>query len=287
MFASLAALLLAGQPAPVSPSGAALAAACEGRDGWSDPAPPARIFGNVYYVGTCGITALLITSPAGHVLIDGATAEAAPGIADNIRRLGFRPRDVRLILTSHEHVDHVGGVAALKRLTGARLGARAAARAVLESGRVDPADPQAGTIPGFAGVPVDRVVRDGETVRIGALRLTARATTGHTAGSTSWTWRSCEGRVCRRFAYVDSLTAVGPDSYRFADHPALVARFRATFARVAALDCDVLVTPHPSASNLFPRLAGTAPLADRGGCRAYAAAGARRLDDRLAREAAR
>ena len=83
--------------------------ACQGRDGWSDAAPPARIFGDVYYVGTCGITALLIVGDRGHILIDGATAEAAPGIAANIRRLGFRPQDVRYLLNSHEHVDHAGG----------------------------------------------------------------------------------------------------------------------------------------------------------------------------------
>jgi len=274
-------------PPPAPPAGAELATACAGRDGWSDPAPPARIFANVYYVGTCGIAAVLITSPKGHILIDGATAEAAPNIAANIRRLGFDPREVRILLNSHEHVDHAGGLAALKRLTGARMIARAESRPQLEGGAVDPADPQAGTIPGFSAVSVDGTVADGGTVRLGPLALTARATPGHTAGSTSWSWRACEGRMCRRIVYADSLTAVGPDSYRFADHPALVARFRATFEKVAALKCDILVTPHPGASNLFERLAGRAPIADPKACADYAAGARRRLDDRLAREAAR
>jgi metallo-beta-lactamase class B len=87
--------------------------------------------------------------------------------------------------------------------------------------------------------------------------------------------------------YADSLTAVAPDSYRFTDHPGLVAAFRASFARVAGLKCDILITPHPGASNLFERLAGRAPLADAGACAAYAAAAGRRLDERLALEAAR
>jgi metallo-beta-lactamase class B len=273
-------------PAPGESGGAALAAACAGKDGWSDPAPPARIFGNTYYVGTCGIAALLIVSPRGHVLIDSGPAEAAPLVAANIRRLGFDPRAVRILLSSHAHVDHAGGLSALKRLTGARLLARAEAKAVLESGATDPADPQAGTIPDFAGARVDRTVADGEIVRRGPLALTALATPGHTAGSTSWRWRSCEGRTCRTLVYADSLTAVGPDSYRFSDHPALVAAFRASFARVAALDCGLLVTPHPGASNLFERLAGRAPLTDPGACAAYAAAAGRRLDERLARESA-
>jgi metallo-beta-lactamase class B len=262
-----------------------LARACEGRDGWSDPAPPARIFGNTYYVGTCGITALLITSPRGHILIDAATAEAAPGIAANIRRLGFDLRDVRYILTSHEHVDHVGGIAELKRRTGAQLLARAQGRPVLERGTPEPDDPQAGAIPPFAGVAVDRVVADGEIVRLGPLAVTVHATPGHTAGSTSWSWRSCEERNCRTMVYADSLTAVSRSGYRFSDHPQLIARFRTTFDRVAQIECDVLLTPHPSASNLFPRLAGRAPLGSRQACAAYAEGARRRLDERLSGEA--
>ena len=299
MFARLAGLLgllaIAGCSAedrpiriPVDAAPApSLVDACQGRDGWSDAAPPARIFGDVYYVGTCGITALLIVGDRGHVLIDGATAEAAPGIAANIRRLGFRPQDVRYILNSHEHVDPAGGLAELKRLTGAQLVARAEARAGLQTGRTDPADPQFGTIPDFEGARVDRVIADGETLRVGRLVLTARATPGHTIGGTSWTWRSCVGAECRDFLYADSLTAVGPDAYRFADHPDRVAPFRTTFATVAAMTCDVLITPHPSASNLFARIAGAAPLRDANACRTYAEAGRRRLDDRLAREGAR
>jgi len=267
-------------------TGAALAQACAGRDGWSDPAPPAHIFGNVHYVGTCGISALLITSRRGHVLIDGATSEAAPGIAANIRRLGFDPGDVRFILNSHEHVDHAGGLAALRKKTGARLLARAEGRRSLESGVPDPANPQAGAIPSFPGVPVDQIVTDGEVVRVGPLALTAHATPGHTAGSTSWSWRSCAGGECRTIVYADSLTAVSREGYRFADQPLLVARFRAAFDRVAQLDCDILITPHPSASNLFDRLAGRAPLAGPESCRRYAEGARRRLDERLARERA-
>ncbi len=96
MFASLAALLTLLQPSALD--GAVLARACEGKDGWSDPAPPARIHGNTYYVGTCGISAILITGPRGHILIDGATDQASRVIAANVQRLGFRMRDVKLIL---------------------------------------------------------------------------------------------------------------------------------------------------------------------------------------------
>jgi metallo-beta-lactamase class B len=124
-------------------------------------------------------------------------------------------------------------------------------------------------------------------VRVGPLTLTAHATHGHTAGSTSWTWRSCEAGVCRRVVYADSLTAVGPAEYRFSNQPLLVARFQAAFARVAALDCDILITPHPGASALFDRLAGRAPLADPQACRRYADTARGRLVERLASERGR
>jgi metallo-beta-lactamase class B len=265
--------------------GAALAAACEGRDGWSDAAPPARIFGNTYYVGTCGISVLLITSPEGHVLIDGATAEAVPSILANIRSLGFDPADVKLIVGSHEHLDHLGGLAALKAATGANVVVREPARAVIETGRADAADPIAGMFPDMAPVPVARTVADGEVLTFGQLALTAVATPGHTSGGTSWTWRSCEGPNCATFAYVDSLTAVAADGYRFTDHPERVAPFRETFARVGRMPCDILVTPHPDFSNLFQRLSGTEPLIDRDACRRLVHAMRARFDARLASEA--
>ncbi len=290
-FALAAALLLAGAaPAPVPQTrGAALAAACEGRDGWSDPAPPARIFGNTYYVGTCGISVLLVTSPKGHVLIDGATAEAVPAILANIRALGFKPRDVKMIVGSHEHIDHMGGFAALKAATGAAILVREPARPVLESGKPDVGDPQAGILSDMAPVKVDKTIREAGELgyfQVGGFRLDAVATPGHTAGGTSWTWRECEKRRCLTFAYVDSLTAIARDGYRFTDHPERVAPFRATFARVAAMKCDILVTPHPGFSNLFERLAGRAPLVYPDACKGLATAMALRLDARLAKEAA-
>lgn len=290
----IAALLLAAcaPKAPVppaasaAPDGKALAAACADRDGWSDPAPPAKIFGNSYYVGTCGISVVLIDTPAGLVLIDAATEEAAPSILANIRALGFDPKNVRFLLTSHEHLDHVGGLKALQDATGAQVIARREAVAALTSGEPDATDPQRGGIPPFRGVAVARTVLDGEMLKIEGLRLTARATPGHTPGGTSWTWQSCEGGDCRAIAYVDSLSAVSADGYRFTDHPAYVAVLRATIAKVPALPCDILITPHPSASEFFARLAGEAPLADPKGCASYADAATKRLDDRLAKEAA-
>ena len=260
---------------------------CAGRDGWSDPAPPVRIFANVYDIGTCGIVVLLIQGPQGHIVIDGATPEAVPHIVANIRRLGLRPRDVKLLLSSHEHVDHAGGLSGLQRTTGATLLAAAAARTPLQSGHPMADDPQKGNLPRFPGARVSRVVRDGEVVRLGALKLTAHLTPGHAPGSTSWSWTSCEGATCRAIVYADSLSAVSAPTYRFSDHPTYVATFRRTIARVSRLRCDLLITPHPSASQLYERLSGAKPLSDPAACATYAATAAANIDKRLADERAR
>jgi len=273
-------------PAPISTAGPAFARACKENDEWDKPAPPVRIHGNTYYVGTCGISAILITDRDGHVLIDSGTEAGAELVAANIRRLGFRPGDVRFLLHSHEHVDHVGGMARLQGLTGARLIASPAAAPVLRTGKAADADPQHGSLPPFPPAEVYRTLRDGEQVRSGGVQLTAIATPGHTAGALSWSWVSCDGGVCRTFVYADSLSPVSRDGYRFTDHPELVAAFRGSIARVGKLECEILITPHPSASNMLQRFAGQAPLFDQGGCASYAAAKTRQLDERLAKEAA-
>jgi len=259
---------------------------CQNKTGWSDPAPPIRLFGNVYDVGTCGIEVLLIAGDKGEILIDGATAEAAPQVASNIERLGFRLDEIKWILTSHEHLDHAGGLAELQRRTGARLAVRAAQRPALESGRMVDGDPQAGLYDPFPMPRIDRILTDGEVVRLGNLALTLHATPGHSPGSTSWTWRSCEGKLCRAIAYADSVTAAANKTFRFSEHPEYVATFHHSLDVIAGLDCDILLTPHPSVSQLYERLAGEAPLSDAQACRHYAQTGRDNLAARLAREAA-
>jgi metallo-beta-lactamase class B len=189
-------------PASFDPSSAnhpaTLSEACKGRDGWSDKAPPVRVFANTFMVGTCGITALLITTPKGHFLIDGATDEAAEGIAANIRALGFDPKDVRTLLITHEHLDHAGGIARLKAITGAKFAVRELARAAMETGQAQHDDPQHGLLPAFPSVKADQVITDGQVLRIGNQAITVMATPGHTPGGTSYTWKSCDGKLCRR-----------------------------------------------------------------------------------------
>jgi metallo-beta-lactamase class B len=302
MFASLLAALAAAQViniplqapprqverpiAPIETAGPIFAGTCKDWDDWDKPAPPVRIFANTYLVGTCGISAILITGSEGHILIDAGTEAGADLIARNIRSLGFRLGDVKYLLHSHEHIDHVGGMSRLQQLTGAKLVASPAAAAVFTTGAGGLGDPQAGTQKPFRAARVDRIIKDGEDVRLWDLALTAIATPGHTPGALSWTWTSCDGGVCRNLVYADSLTPVSRDNYRFSDHPKALAAFRASIARVAGLDCEILLTPHPSASNMVARLGGRAPLEDSNACRDYAGKLTKQLDERLAKEAA-
>ncbi len=301
MFASAIALALAAQQivlplgrppqverarAPIERAGPQWARACGDSTDWDQPAPPVRIHANTYLVGTCGISAILVSGSDGHVLIDGGTEQGAELIADNIRALGFRLRDIRYLLHSHEHLDHVGGTARLQQLTGAALVASAPARRVLETGVATADDPQAGMHKPFPAATVNRVIADGGALRFGNLLLTAMATPGHTPGALSWRWESCDGGVCRTMVYADSLSAISRNDYRFSDHPATVAAFRAGLAKLAASRCEILLTPHPSASAMKERMTGKQPLFDPGGCREYAAVKTRQLDERLAKEAA-
>lgn len=275
---------------PIESAGPRWALACKDSkdpDSWTKPAPPVRIHGNTYLVGTCGISSILIVGEQGNILIDGGPEPAADLIADNIRALGFRVQDTKYILMSHEHFDHVGGIARLQRLSGATVIASAPAAKVLETGTAGVDDPQAGMHKPFPAVSVGRVIGDNGELRLGNLMLTAIATPGHAPGALSWRWVSCDGGVCRAIVYADGLTPISRDDYRFNDHPAYVAAYRASIAKLAASPCEILLTPHPSASGMPDRLALGKPLFDADACKAYAASVTRLLDERLAKEAAK
>jgi len=295
MFARIVAaglLLAAAAPAPppqalATEAQASWARQCKDWDDWDKAGPPYLIHGQTYYVGTCGIAAILIVGPEGHTLIDSGTDAGAKVVAANIRKLGFKPADVNTLLMTHEHHDHVGGMARLQKLTGAHLVASPRAAPVLDSGIADPDDPQAMEHARFPAAHVTDVLnlKDGEARILGATELRAMATPGHTPGATSWQWKSCETEDrCLTIVYADSLTPVSSDGYRFSDHPGYLAAFRASLAKIASLDCDILLSPHPSASGMRDRLLkGT--LVDPQGCRAYAAKLSKQLEERLAKEA--
>lgn len=204
---------------------------------WNRPAAPFRIIGNVYYVGTEGLSAYLLTGPKGHVLIDGGLPESAPLIAANIRKLGFRLRDVRYLLINHTHFDHAGGLAELKRLTGARLVATRGEQADLAVG-MTVGRPELSSFPRVA---VDRVIGDGDKVVVGPIVLTALATPGHTQGGVSWTTQTAGKRVL----FATSLTVAGQPLVGDASYPQAADDFRATFARLRGVRADVFLNFHP------------------------------------------
>ncbi|KPL67812.1 hypothetical protein SZ64_06600 [Erythrobacter sp. SG61-1L] len=267
-------------PLPDAPVSAFLAQ-CEGKDEWNDPAPPFHIYGSTYGVGTCGMNALLVADPEGLILVDVGTQEAAQLVAENIRRLGFRLEDVKWIVASHEHWDHVGGIAEMQRLTGAKVAALASAKDAFEQGRHNPIDPQGEAK--FPKIRVDRVLADGDKVSVGASVLTIHATPAHSPGSSSWTWQSCEGSSCKTIAYADSATTISSDEYRFSDHPDYVANVWRGLDAIRALPCDILITPHPSASAMRERLAG-GTMEDSAACRTYADQAKARFSERLESE---
>lgn len=281
MSGLLASLLLAA----AAPS-AAQPAPCTDNSDWSAPAAPFRLYGNSWYVGSCGLAAVLITSPQGHILIDGTLEGNAPLILANIRRAGFDPHAVKVIVFSHAHFDHVGGIAALQAATGARVLGRGADGRALRRGHGEAEDPQAASIPSFAPVRRARIIGDAAVVRVGPLALHAVPNPGHTPGGTSWRWRSCDQGVCRSMVYADSLYAIAAPGWRFLDHPATVAALRGSIARAGAQPCDILVTPHPSVSALWTRYGPTATVdpALPGQCRALSAAATAALEARLAEE---
>jgi metallo-beta-lactamase class B len=269
----------------------------QGQNTWTQPQKPVRIFGNTYWVGTRGLGAILITSPTGAVLIDGAVREAASNIADNITSLGVRLADIKLIVNTHAHNDHAGAIAELQRRTGAEVAALPWSAEVLRSGKKDKADPQFES-PTTPAERVDKVrtIQDGEVLRIGDITLTAHKTAGHTPGGTSWTWRSCEdGGRCVDLVYADSLTPVSADSFRYSDnktYPEGVDDFKKGFAFLRTANCDILLTPHPEASDFWGRIekrdAGDRDaLIDRTQCAKYADRGAAQLEKRLATEKAK
>lgn len=261
---------------------------------WNRAQAPLRIHGDTYYVGMHGLSSILIHGDKGSILIDGDLPQSAPEIEAHIRALGFRLEDVKLILNSHAHFDHAGGIAALQRDSGAEVLASPSGAQALRSGRVVADDPQAGfSDNGFPAVARVREVQDGETIRLGNLAVTAHFTPGHTPGSTTWTWRSCEKDTCLDVVYADSLNAISAPGFHYladSTHADLSARFRKSIDTVANLPCDILVSVHPEIAGVDEKLEQIVrepkenPFIDAQACRTYASTHRDMLDARVQRE---
>jgi metallo-beta-lactamase class B len=264
--------LRAADPAPALPPVPTAAWVRNLFAGMKAPVPPRHLAGNLHYVGAAGVSSWLITTPAGHILLDTGFDDTVPIIARGVEQLGFKVADIRIILSSHAHIDHVGGHAGMKRLTGAQVVASAGDAALLESGgAVDflvwPRETLA-----YEPVQVDRIVADGELVTLGGVTLTAHLTPGHTRGATTWTMDLAEGGRTYRVVFFSSATV--NDGVRLLHNekfPEIAAAFEASFARWKALPCDIFLAPHGgqfAMADKFARLdqgGGVAALVDPAG----------------------
>lgn len=272
---SMAGIILAGASKPDDPLTRPIAPEYAKR--WLAPQPPVRLHGDSYLVGFGGLNVALIRTSAGLILIDGAVPQAVGDIERKIGQLVFSIKQVKLILSTEPHYDHAGGIAALARDSGATVIASAPAAAVLRKGGGDVDDPQAAWLERFPGVAMLRTARDGEAIRLGDTMLVAHATPGHTLGSMSWSWKSCEKKDCKAIVFAASLNPIAADGWRFADpaHKRFVAAFRGSIAKMKAIPCDMLIASHPQDGDAervaqLAKAGAPNPFIDPGVCRRYA-----------------
>jgi len=262
-------------------------------DAWKAPVPPRQLAGNVYYVGAIGVSSYLITTPEGHILLDTGFAETAPLILRGVEQLGFKPADIRFILSSHAHIDHVGGHALLKQaVSGAQVVASAADARVLESGGTDDFIPFPRETILYTPVKVDRIVADGDRIALGGVELTAHLTPGHTRGATTWTMQvaNASGRFWDVVFFSSASINPGTRLWRNPLYPEIADDLAATFARLRALPCDIFFAPHGgqfAMADKFARLdrgEGAEALVDPVGWRKLLAAAEKAYRDQLATE---
>jgi metallo-beta-lactamase class B len=211
---------------------------------WNKPVAPFRIAGNLYYVGAIEIASYLITTPEGHFLLDGGFVETAPQIERNITELGFKLTDVKFLLNSHAHCDHAGGLAELKKVTGAKFLASEGDAPLLRSG--GHGDFRFGDRLTFPPIEPDKIVHDGESIQLGNQIMIAHLTPGHTKGCTSWTTKIRDGNKIYDVVFVGSQSVldykfVGQESY-----PGITNDFEKSFALLNHLPCDIFLASHAS-----------------------------------------
>ncbi len=262
-------------------------------DSFKAPAPPRHLVGNIYYVGASGVSAYLVATPEGHILIDTGFADTVPLIQHSVEQLGFKVGDIKFILSSHAHIDHTGGHALMKQLTHATVCASAADAGVLESGGAADFIPGPKEVTTYTPVKVDRIVADDERIVLGGAVLTAHLTPGHTRGATTWTMDATENGRTYHVVFFCSLTInPGVRLVREASYPGIVTDYESTLAKLRALPCDIFFAPHGAQFGMADKFArldrgeGAAALVDPAGWRALLDANEKAFRDQLAAERA-
>jgi metallo-beta-lactamase class B len=250
-----------------------MALAAGGQDAWYEPFPGHRVIGNVYYVGSKDLASYLITTPDGHIVINSGFEETVPLIRASVERLGFKMTDIKMILASHAHSDHVAGHARLKELTGAKVYVMRGDDTVISSGGKGQ---YLYTTSRWQPCKVDRVLEDGAEVKLGGVTFTARRTPGHTRGCTTWTWSVLEGGKKYNVVVIGSPN-VNP-GYRLVgnkDYPEIAADFARTFQILKSLPCDIFLGAHGGYYGMIEKYerakkgAATNPFVDPDGYRHY------------------
>ena len=269
---ALAAATLHAQSDPVSRS-------------WNQPVEPFRIIANVYYVGASDIASYLIATPKGHIVIDGGFVETEPMILRSIEKLGFDPHEVRIILNSHAHYDHAGGISALRDYTGANFIASEGDAPMLARGGKD--DPQFGDRYPYPGIEPDQLLREADRVSLGGSMLTAHITPGHTKGCTTFSMKARQKGKIYDIVFICSTSA--PDGYRLTANPRYpdaVDDYRRTFATLRALPVDVFLGAHGSIFGLAEKMQrigkGGNPFIDPEGYKRYLDASQKQFEAKVA-----
>lgn len=219
---------------------------------WNVPHRPFHLVGNVHYVGTAGIGSYLITTPAGNILLDGGTPQGAKLIERNIEDLGYKLRDTKYLLNSHAHFDHAGGLAQLKRDTGATLVVSEADAPLLEAGHHDSYGGNWGY--SFPRVHPDRLIHDGDTVRLGGVTMTAMLTPGHTKGCTTWLLNTEQSGRRLRVIFYGSTSVPGYPLQHNREYPNIVDDYQATFEKLKHTEADVFLSNHTELFNMDAKL---------------------------------
>lgn len=226
---------------------------------WNQPFKPFNIIGNIYYVGTSSLGCYIIKTKSGLILLDTAMQESAPIVRANIEALGFKLKDIKIMISSHAHFDHVAGHADMKAATGAKVYAMKADAEIMESGGQKGFHP---IKPFYKPFKVDKLLKDGETVRLGEVAMTSHLTPGHTEGNTAWSMTVEESGKKYNVVFTCSLS-INP-GVRMVNNPTWTGvkeAYAKSFAIMKSLPCDVFLGPHTQFFNMEEKVKrlGTQP----------------------------
>ncbi|HKV09096.1 MAG TPA: subclass B3 metallo-beta-lactamase [Thermoanaerobaculia bacterium] len=256
---------------------------------WNQPVEPYKILGNVYYVGASDIASYLITTPQGHILLDGGFEETVPIIRESVKKLGFKIEDVKILINSHAHYDHAGGLAELKKLTGAKFYASEKDAPLHARGGLG--DFALGDRYPYPPIQADRLLKDGDTVTLGGVTLTAHLTPGHTPGNTTWTMKAKDGGKSYNVAFVGSMSILpGVSLTSKPSYPGIADDFATSLRVLKSLPCEVFLAPHagffngPEKAERLKKGETPNPFIDPQGCQAYIKQREKVYQDQLAKE---